>query len=523
MTATTSYDELPYTDNSFHYTHPDHMATVGLLHGLPVARPEGCRVLELGCAMGGNVIPMALKLPGASFVGIDLSARQVDEGRATVEALGLANVDLRAVSILDVDAGWGEFDYIVCHGVYSWVPAPVRDKILAIFAENLAAGGLAYVSYNTFPGWHARGLARDLMAYHLRGGADVRDSARAARAFLKDLVSILPDRRTAYAAILTGEGRLLDDVDDAYLYHEHLEETNSPFYFHQFMADAAAKGLGFVAEAKTDGLREGLGPEARERIDAWGDDDPIAREQYLDFVVNRTFRRTFLRREADAPPPRPTPEAVATMAAGTVMMPESPDLDVFAPEPAPFRTPGGGPSLTTNHPLLKAAFLELALARPRMVPFADLLARALDRLSAGPIAPFDPTEAAAYLREALFRGFAADLTTLSVAPPRIATDPGEAPTASPLARHQAARGGRITNIAGRTVAPEDLDRFLLPLLDGAHPRAALQAALRARIASGDFTVSNEDGAVTSAELDRAVPELVDEGLRRLASLGLLAG
>mgnify|MGYP001092207357 CR=1 FL=1 len=521
MTATTtSYDELPYTDNSFHYTHPDHMATVGLLHGLAVARPERCRVLELGCAMGGNLIPMALKFPEASFLGIDLSARQIDEGRATVAELGLGNVELRAAGILDVDADWGRFDYVVCHGVYSWVPAAVREKILAIFAENLAPGGMAYVSYNTFPGWHARGLARDLLAFHLRRGADVRDSPRLARAFLKDLAAILPDRRAAYAAILAGEGRLLDEVDDAYLFHEHLEETNAPFYFHQFMADAAARGLGFVAEARTDGLREELPPEARARIDEWGD-DPIAREQYLDFVVNRTFRRTFLRREADGPPPRPSPAAVAGMAVGTAVMPESPDLDVLSPDPTPFRTPGGGPSLTTNHPLLKAAFLELALARPRMIPFDELLALALDRLKAGPVAPFDPAEAAAHLREALFRGFATELTTLSVAPPRIATDPGDAPTASPLARLQAARGGLVVNAAGRSVAPEDLDLFLLPLLDGARPRAALHEALRARIVAGDFSVSTHDGPVPPAELDRAVPALVDAGLRRLAALGVL--
>lgn len=520
MSATTTYDELPYTDNSFYYTHPDHMATVGILHGLPVARPEACRVLELGCAMGGNVIPMALKFPGATFVGVDLSARQIAEGRATVEALGLSNVDLRAAGILDVDAGWGEFDHVVCHGVYSWVPASVRDKILAVCVENLARGGLAYVSYNTFPGWHARGMARDLMSYHLRGGADAREAPRAARAFLKDLVSILPDPATAHAAILNGERGLLETVDDAYLYHEHLEETNWPCYFHQFMADASAKGLGFVAEAKSEGLRERLSPEAAARIHEWSGDDSIASEQYLDFVVNRTFRRTFLRREADGPPPRPNPEAVTSMSVGAVMMPESPDIDVLSPDPAPFRTPSGA-TLTTNHPLLKAAFLELALARPRMIPFGELLNRALDRLRGGPVAPFDPAEAATYLRDVLHRGFGSDLIALSVSPPRLTTEPGEAPVASPLARLQAARGGRVVNIGGRTVEPMELDRLLLPLLDGRHPRASLREVLRARVATGDFTVSNEDGPVHSDELDLAIPALIDESLQRLAMMGVL--
>jgi SAM-dependent methyltransferase len=99
---------------------------------------------------------MALELAEARFVGIDLSSRQIAEGRSVVERLGLRNLNLRAISIMDVDRRLGNFDYIICHGVYSWVPEPVRDKILAICAESLAPDGIAYVSYNTYPGWRAR-------------------------------------------------------------------------------------------------------------------------------------------------------------------------------------------------------------------------------------------------------------------------------------------------------------------------------------------------------------------------------
>ena len=349
--GSSSYDELPYSDNCFFYTHPDHMAAVAALHGLSPSPVERCRVLELGCAMGGNLIPMAIKLPDAQFVGVDLSARQIDLGRSVVDKLGLRNVELRAMSIADVDDRLGRFDYIVCHGVFSWVPAHIRDKILAIFAENLAPEGIAYVSYNTFPGWHARGLARDLMAFHVRNTVGPRDSVPEARAFLSDLVETLLDQSTAYAAILRAEGDFLDGVDDTYLYHEHLEETNNPVYFHQFMAFAKAKGLAFLAEAKTPGLINHLPQEARERIERWGKDE-VAREQYVDFVTNRTFRRTYLCHEGAERSAAPVSSAVASMYVGSLITPDATDPDVLSDGPETFRANAQSVTMTSNHPLL---------------------------------------------------------------------------------------------------------------------------------------------------------------------------
>ena len=111
-------------------------------------------MLELGCASGDNLIPMALGLPNARFVGIDLSARQIEQGQRQISALRLTNIELRQYDIADVDASWGKFDYIISHGIYSWVPAPVREQLLAICRDNLAANGIAYVQLQ-----HASGLA----------------------------------------------------------------------------------------------------------------------------------------------------------------------------------------------------------------------------------------------------------------------------------------------------------------------------------------------------------------------------
>ena len=162
-----SYDEVPYHSFPFPETHPDRLAMIGRLFGLIPPDVTRCRVLELGCAGGGNIMPMAALYPNSRFVGIDLSARQVEAGTRNISQLGLSNIELRHGSITDVDDSWGQFDYILCHGVYSWVPAAVQDKILDICKWNLSPDGIAYVSYNTLPGWHMRGMIREIGRAHV--------------------------------------------------------------------------------------------------------------------------------------------------------------------------------------------------------------------------------------------------------------------------------------------------------------------------------------------------------------------
>jgi SAM-dependent methyltransferase len=148
-TPPTTYDDVPYTSYPYVRTSPDRLCTLARFFGVPAPAPSRARVLELGCASGGNLLPMADALPEAQFVGIDLSARQIEDGRALAQEAGLENIELRHASILDVDASWGSFDYVICHGVYSWVPPDVQRHILAIGRDCLSEGGVAYISYNT--------------------------------------------------------------------------------------------------------------------------------------------------------------------------------------------------------------------------------------------------------------------------------------------------------------------------------------------------------------------------------------
>ena len=217
LSQPSTYDEVPFVGQPSSSTHPDCLATLASLFGMTPAPVERCRVLDLGCSTGGNLIPLAATLPEGRFVGIDSSPRQIETGRATVAALGLTNIELKPLSILDVDDGFGQFDYIICHGVFSWVPPEVQDKILTVCQRNLAPQGVAYVSYNTYPGWHARAMVREMMGFHARQFPETQTRVQQARALLEFLVRSVPDG--SYARWLKEEAELLRPQSDSYVFH----------------------------------------------------------------------------------------------------------------------------------------------------------------------------------------------------------------------------------------------------------------------------------------------------------------
>ncbi len=294
-THATSYDATPYVSQAFPQTHPDRVAVLGKLCGMTPAPQDRCRVLELGCAGGGNLIPMAAQLPGASFLGIDLSARQIADGKAVIDQLGLSNIQLRHLNILDVDAAFGQFDYILAHGVYSWVPSEVQDKILAVCRQNLAPQGIAYVSYNTYPGWRMRGMIRDMMLYHSNRFRDASQQVQQARALLDFLAQNVPTEQNPYGILLAQELEALRNQADWYLAHDHLEQVNEPVYFHQFAQRAGAKALQYLGESDFHAMLASNFslPRVTETLRLIAT-DIVAMEQYMDFVRNRVFRQTLM-------------------------------------------------------------------------------------------------------------------------------------------------------------------------------------------------------------------------------------
>jgi SAM-dependent methyltransferase len=492
-----SYEELPYHSLPLYQCHPGRMATTAYLAGLRPVDVERCRVLELGCASGGHLIPLAESLPASRFVGIDLAPTQIADGQAVIQALGLSNIKLRAMSLTDIDDGFGQFDYIIAHGVYSWVPAAVQEKLLSICARNLSPNGVAYVSYNIYPGWHQKRMVREMLLYHGRGAADLR--TRVARAHeLAELLIETADRSEAYGFSLVEQAEKLRNRPESYVAHELLEPENRPLYFHEFVARAQQSGLQYVGDAEVQPFVEDLHPDLQSMLREL--DDEVAFEQYLDFIRCGTFRRSVLCRAEVSLDRRPTLARIFNLSLTSQAKPESQHPDVTGTTPETFLAALG--SITSQLPAVKALLVTLYERWPHATPVPELGALMRQRL--GPSAPLSDEE----LARVVMRCYSNNLTAASTYSPFFVTTPGERPLATPLARYQAVRGGEVTSRRHLSITIGDLERAVLRRLDGTRDRATLTAEL------ADEGV---DLAAAGGPLDQAIAAT----LHRLAQNALL--
>lgn len=287
------YDETPYESYPFAITSLYHLMTLGVLFGMNPVVPDKARVLELGCASGSNIIPHALNYPKANFLGVDLSKVQIDEANKHKLGLNLKNIEFRCCSITDIDESFGKFDYIICHGIISWVPDFVRDKIFEVCNKNLSADGIAYISYNTLPGWNTIKSIREMMLYHTNDLKEPKEKVTQARLLLDFVKDSLEKSTSAYSRVVNDEANLLAAQADNYLIHDHLEEENKQYYFCDFMTEAKKNNLQYLADSKISTMYLGNMPsKVSEKLKDVG--DIVRTEQYMDFITNRRFRSTLL-------------------------------------------------------------------------------------------------------------------------------------------------------------------------------------------------------------------------------------
>lgn len=485
----TVYDEFPYPGASFSQTHPNRLATIATLYGMRPAPIENCRVLELGCGDGGNLVPMAFSLPNGCFTGVDLAGSAVARAQELIDQLGLANIRVVQRDLMDLGADFGEYDHVIAHGLYSWVPPHVREKILEICRSHLAPEGVAYISYNAYPGGHFRDAIREMMRFHTRNIESPREQVRHARELLELLVQAHPDQDPD-GVFLRSELQSMLERNPAALYHDELAEYNHRFYFHEFLADASRHGLQYLSDAQFSGVHTGPFPaEVTDRIKTLSQGDDLVREQYLDFLNLNTFRRTLLCRADLRLERRLDSSQVLKMFASSDVQPSSPQPDVGSTAAEEFQCKDTG-KITSNHPITKAALLRLSQIWPKAVPVLELLhaARALsgrDGILSGPPAAEDLT----FLLEAVLKLYAVKFLELHLWAPVFAEQVSERPMASPLARAQIRNGVIVSNLAlGLAEIKDETVRQLFLLLDGTRNREQLLTDLRARAPSVEITV-----------------------------------
>ena len=509
---TSTYDLVAYPSYTHPQTHPGRLGVIGALFGMTPEPPGHCRVLELGCGNGSNLVPMAEGLPGSEFVGIDLASNPIAQGQRMIDELALRNIRLHQGNLTEIDATWGRFDYIIAHGVFSWVPAGVREEILRLCQRNLTPQGVAFISYNALPGSHLRLMLREMMMFHVRGISAPPERTRQALALAKFIAEAQPVQ-DEYQAWMKAELERILAHDAGHIFHDELAEYNEPCFFTQFAGLAGRHGLQYVGEADFfEMFGHGLTESARQGLAQIGS-NRLLREQYLDFLKCRRFRQTLLchqdlalKTEAQAEPVVDFFISSSAACASERLRP--------GPGPRVYTTPKGA-TCTTDFPLGQAALSVLEQHWPAPLPFSELVRLASLCGGAAVIPPESAGDSSAALAKFLLQLYGAGLVEFRTCAPAMVSAASEHPVSSPIARWQARHGDVVSSRFHQAVKVEDeVGRCLLSALDGTMDRPALLEKLRRQFNRGD-------SPIFPVLEDQKAGEDLEKNLAKLASLGLL--
>lgn len=514
------YDELTYETNPFPETHPGNLAVLGRLFGIPTAAARQCRVLELGSATGGNLIPMAWHLPDSHFVGVELSAPQVEIGQRIVRQLALPNVRLEVGDILQLEAAeLGQFDYIIAHGVYSWVPALVREKILQLAHACLTPHGLAYISYNLLPGWRMRGSLRDLLLHTTRDVSGAEAKYQAAMAALERLQAALQGAEADSQRYVQKEIAYLLDAHPSYLLHEYLAGENNAFLFSEFLADAGRHGLQYVCETDLHTLFDTTLSQPAQAALAEVD-DPLQHEQWMDFVRMRAFRKSLLCR-ADLALEREIDIDVFASLYFSANLRLKGEVNLSNAHPVVFLTPDNS-ELNVSHPLSKAALLYLQAVHPATPVFDELFAQAAAQVRQAGSSRY-AGERQELLSE-LFSLYSYRAVYAHLQPCNPGSEAPEYPRASALARLQAVEGwSSVAAIHHQALSLDGFSSRLLQALDGSRTVPELVEHLCAEVAAGRLTIpGGKQSQATGKGLEKEISDNVKHLLAVFARHGVLS-
>jgi SAM-dependent methyltransferase len=505
MQSSERYDAIRYPGRVYEFTHPDRLATIARLHGIGAPEVETARVLEIGCGDGTNLLGIAASLPHAHLLGIDRCADPLSDARSAAAGLDLHHVEFHAMDVEGLLADGPSFDYIIVHGMLSWVPDATKRAIMAVLAARLSPTGVAMVSYNALPGWRFRTIARDIILAGFGRHPEPHELAQA-----RDLIHIFAKELSGsglYGAVVSELAVFVDDCTDAALYHDLLSPSCDPLDFRSFAALYAPAGLEYVADVVwADNVVSGYPTSFRERLAPLAE-DPVAREQLVDVMRNTLFRRPLLCR-ASARSDTARPYSLDGLYVTLCSEPAGSTADGDQ-----FRTIDGL-VVTVSNPALRAGLRHLVAVAPNALPVEVLLSGEghPDRRH---------TDALAGL---VLQTWAGGLIELLPRQRRHSGPAGDLPTAYPLARWQAERGSNTAiNCCHEQIDLNAIDRCMLRLCDGHRTREELVLALLAAADSGEFNIVSDDVVARDPEVRRrAIRGGLEVRLRQLRTAGLLA-
>ncbi|MHC5073044.1 MAG: methyltransferase regulatory domain-containing protein, partial [Planctomycetota bacterium] len=462
------------------------------------------------------LISQAREFPNSEFFGIDVSGTQISEGHRTIEATGLSNITLSQGDIMAIDASLGRFDYIICHGVYSWVPEQVQARVLDVCRENLNPSGVALVSYNVYPGWHFLGVVRDMMLFHIRQYTGTKDRIGQARAVL-DLIGENANPETPYGRMLATEMERIRKADDTYLFHDHLETENKPLYFHEFVERADKKGLQYLSDSNFSRMMPHNVP--KQVAQALAKAPMVPMEQYLDFLRNTSFRYSLLCHRDVRLQRNIKPEILDRFQLALAEPPTDVDVNLDPATTDEGKISFKNGAFQTTAPLVKAAFLELQSSWPNALSLDELFERC-QRVLRDKAVPAEIHGTRHALAVVMLQTVFSGITVAHVHPPRLCTSLDDRPMVDAFVRVQARHGPTVTNLRHETVTVSEVARQMLMELDGEHSIQELANTLKERIRRGELNVTSEGGPITSPTPE-LIDSLVQQGLEQIREALLL--
>ena len=511
MSEPFSYDSVPYPSFTFAKTGPERLATLAAINGMRSTDPSECSYLELGCGDGTNLLSHAYAYPNSRFFGIDLSQAHIDAANRAIADLGIKNAAFQQLDLMDLKQGeLNKFDYIVAHGLFSWVPEPVRLQVLRIYAEYLQPNGVGYISYNAYPGCHIREITNEIMQFHTRKMGTPIEKVNSGASILKFIGDVVL-QDSIYQSMIRLELEGMIDRRPENIFHDDLSDLNQPFYFHEFAEMLDGIGMQYLSEA--DASEPGsvnLSEKAFSVVDSISS-NRIEREQYLDFICCRRFRSTLFCREniqlnADY---LKTHLHEFYLSAQLSCRDEVSDLGSRKPETFSH---ANGASIESDHPLTRAAIRYLSDQWSWSVGFNELIEKCGEMPG---LSPDSRTENdVSQTRDFMIELIRAGVVKLRLNPNLGVPEPGPKPCVSRFARWQIERGGRsVTTLTGLSLEPDnEIVKVIITLADGTRDLDEIVNSVMENLEppKGDL-----------AEFQAAVVESVESNLRILARNGLL--
>lgn len=463
-------EQIPYVSMPIEASQPSCLAAMVHMYGLTTAPADRARVLELGCASGGNIVPLAARYPTATFAGFDLAATHVANAQTRIDALGLKNITIGQGDLTTLDLKDQTFDAIICHGVFSWVPPATQDAILRICSQHLSANGIVFLSFNVLPGWHQRNIVRDICLQHAASEKSPAARVAKAREILHEIAKSV-STTTPYGVMLHNEVANLKTLPASYLLGEFLVTENHACTLSQFADRARAFGLSYLGECDlASSSPETAQPSAAAAIRRLAGPDPISVQNYTDIFSGRTFRRALLVRTEQA---RTVTPAKAQLLGG---------LHLSCLLRKSGRAGEAGFYDRFKHLVAakdastQSALTLLSQRYPSSVPFDELTALAIGAKSQ------------TNLVEAIYKLASEGAATLYALPLRCNSAPAKQPEVWRLARLEAQSGQNwVTSLHHRAIPINKILSFLVPRMDGSTDTMSLQRDLAAALSCNDLS------------------------------------